>query len=149
MTEWGEHLFTGYEDWDTYDLGGSYTINSLSGTIKIDYSSYGKEEKLCVYGAQIEAYNGSSWDVIYKRTREFGSWLTSGTNSINESIQGFKDIHDIKNDTMDATSKTTAHNNSLTRRNKKYSKLRARLYISDYVPESIQATGSVTLNVSQ
>ena len=149
VTEWGEHLFTGYEDWDTYDLGGSYTINSLSGTIKIDYSSYGKEEKLCVYGAQIEAYNGSSWDVIYKRTREFGSWLTSGTNSINESIQGFKDIHDIKNDTMDATSKTTAHNNSLTRRNKKYSKLRARLYISDYVPESIQATGSVTLNVSQ
>ena len=149
VTEWGEHLFTGYEDWDTYDLGGSYTINSLSETIKIDYSSYGKEEKLCVYGAQIEAYNGSSWDVIYKRTREFGSWLTSGTNSINESIQGFKDIHDIKNDTMDATSKTTAHNNSLTRRNKKYSKLRARLYISDYVPESIQATGSVTLNVSQ
>ena len=147
VTEWGEHLFVGYEDWDTYDLGGSYTIDSLSGTIKIEYSSYGKEEKLCVYGAQIEAYNGSSWDVIYKRTREFGSWLTSGTNSINESIQGFKDIHDIKNDTMDAKSKTTAHNNSLTRQNKKYTKLRARLYLSDYVPESIKATGSVTLNV--
>lgn len=147
VTEWGEHLFVGYEDWDTYDLGGNYTIDSLSGTIKIEYSSYGKEEKLCVYGAQIEAYNGSSWDVIYKRTREFGSWLTSGTNSINESIQGFKDIHDIKNDTMDAKSKTTAHNNSLTRQNKKYTKLRARLYLSDYVPESIKATGSVTLNV--
>jgi len=147
VTEWGEHLFVGYEDWGTYDLGGSYTIDSLSGTIKIEYSSYGKEEKLCVYGAQIEAYNGSSWDVIYKRTREFGSWLTSGTNSINESIQGFKDIHDIKNDTMDAKSKTTAHNNSLTRQNKKYTKLRARLYLSDYVPESIKATGSVTLNV--
>ena len=46
VTEWGEHLFVGYEDWDTYDLGGNYTIDSLSGTIKINYSSYGREEKL-------------------------------------------------------------------------------------------------------
>ena len=73
--------------------------------------------------------------------------MTSGSSTINESIQGFRDIHDVKNDTMDGSASSTAHNNSLTHQNKKYSKIRLMLYLSNTVPETLSATGSVTLKV--
>ena len=147
LADYGERSFTGYKEWASYDLGGSYNIQSLSGSIKINMTSYGREEMFCTFGVKIEAYNGRSWDIIYKRTREYGTWLTSGSSTINESIQGFRDIHDVKNDTMDGSASSTAHNNSLTHQNKKYSKIRLMLYLSNTVPETLSATGSVTLKV--
>ena len=147
LADYGEKSFTGYKEWTSYDLGGSYNIESLSGSITIKMTSNGKEEMFCTFGVKIEAYNGSSWDVIYKRTREYGTWLTSGASTISESIQGFKDIHDVKNDTMDGSPSSTEYSNSLTHQNKKYSKIRLMLYLSNTVPESLSATGSVSLNV--
>ena len=110
-------------------------------------TSYEKAERFCTFGVKIEAYNGSSWDVIYKRTTEYGDWTTSGSCKINENIEGFKDIHDVINKTMDGSPSSTKHNNSLTKQNKKYSKIRLMLYLSNTVPESLSATGSVNLKV--
>lgn len=147
LADYGETSFTGYKEWATYDLGGSYNIQSLSGSITIQMTSYGKAERFCTFGVKIEAYNGSSWDIIYKRTTEYGDWTTSGSCKINENIEGFKDIHDVINKTMDGSPSSTKHNNSLTKQNKKYSKIRLMLYLSNTVPESLSATGSVNLKV--
>ena len=147
LADYGETSFTGYEEWASYDLGGSYNIQSLSGSITIQMTSYEKAERFCTFGVKIEAYNGSSWDVIYKRTTEYGTWSTAGLCKINENIEGFKDIHDVINGTMDGSPSSTKHNNSLTKQNKKYSKIRLMLYLSNTVPESLSATGSVNLKV--
>ena len=147
LADYGETSFTGYKEWASYDLGGSYNIQSLSGSITIQMTSYEKAERFCTFGVKIEAYNGSSWDVIYKRTTEYGDWTTSGSCKINENIEGFKDIHDVINKTMDGSPSSTKHNNSLTKQNKKYSKIRLMLYLSNTVPESLSATGSVNLKV--
>ena len=147
LADYGETSFTGYKEWATYDLGGSYNIQSLSGSITIQMTSYGKAERFCTFGVKIEAYNGSSWDIIYKRTTEYGDWTTSGSCKISENIEGFKDINDVINRTMDGSPSSKKYNKSLTKQNKKYSKIRLMLYLSNTVPESLSATGSVNLNV--